>query len=253
MKKIVLFAFFVSSLGMGQEISDYIKEQDSAKKVHRYLIYDSDYTIAPIETQFNFNLYVVGSPYFESKWEKGVVFINKRPVLNAPMRYNAEREIIEFYEEDLKRKDIIPKPFIEVRIADVLYKYMEYAEAGTRKWGYFNPLMKEGDLKLYYRPIKKITDPIMGNSWSRFWEPRCINVSDYYLGEVDQPLQRVNLNQKYLLPLLSDNTPEIEQFISRNELNLRKEKDVISLLEYYNQLKKQEVVPKNSFSVALQD
>ncbi|NAS13552.1 hypothetical protein [Poritiphilus flavus] len=232
MKKTLLLIFIGCGFSFAQDIQEYVVEQDSIKKNFRYALYWIDFSV-PEEADF---LGIYGSPFLDSRWREGTASLEGKWSITAPMRFNAEREVIEYLDTDNRRKDFKREPRIKVEIDNKPYEVLTTIDEGKEKATYFNPLMKAGTVKLYFRPKKKLvnireTTHGVGNCWLQ-----CVNASSHYLVWSDGIPQKIKLNRKSLLNALSDQREALEKYIDGYKLNLRKEADVIRLLKFYNAL-----------------
>ncbi len=67
-----------------------------------------------------------------------------------------------------------------------------------------------------------------------FLKPEIRDASGYYIQYGHELPQEVKLNKRQVLQQLKGNGSELQEYISQQELNLRKEEDVIKLIRYYN-------------------
>ncbi|MEM7380462.1 MAG: hypothetical protein AAF361_04600, partial [Bacteroidota bacterium] len=177
MKKTLLLFFIGCGISFAQDVQEYIVEQDSTKKNFRYALYWIDFSL-PEESNFQG---IDGSPFLDSRWQEGTASLEGKWSITAPMRFNAEREVIEYLDTDNRRKEFKKVPQIKIEIADRPYKILTIMDEGKEKLAYFNPLMNTGNLRLYFRPKKKLvqirqTTNGLGNGWLQ-----CVNASSYYM------------------------------------------------------------------------
>ncbi len=144
------------------------------------------------------------------------------------MRYNA----IEFLDSDQIIREVLRRPYITVSIDGKRFEIVEYLDEGVEKQGYFNPV-SPGKTKLLFMPRKELFIKSKGytEAYAVYRE-----ISSYYLKKEGRPAEKIRLNKKTILNHLEDKAPQLTPFISDYGINLRKEEDVVRLLDYYNSL-----------------
>ncbi|MEM7380463.1 MAG: hypothetical protein AAF361_04605 [Bacteroidota bacterium] len=229
MKQTLLLFFIGCGMTLAQDIQEYVVEQDSTKTNYRYALHWTDFSL-PEENKY---LGINGSPYLDSRWREGTASLDGEWNITAPMRFNAERGVVEYLDTDNRRKDFKREPRIKVEIDDKTYKVLTIMDEGKEQAAYFNPLMNTGAVKLYFRPnIKLVENKTTSSPWATW--VYCVNASSYYLVRSDGIPQEITLNRKSLLNALSDQKEALEKYIDGYKLNLRKEADVVRLLKFYN-------------------
>jgi len=187
---------------------------------------------------------IEGTPYLIKEFKTGSTFIHGRFGYEAPMRYNAGKNVIEFLDSDQIIREVLRRPYIKVHFEGKVYEIIDYNEEGIQKSGYFNPIA-EGKIKLYFKPQKKLVKKHQfGTGTNDVLYPTYyyLDNSSYYLKKEDRPAEKIRLNKKAILNYLEDNVSELTTFVSDNGLNLKKEEDVVRLLNYYSSL----TTPKRS-------
>lgn len=186
-------------------------------------------SVDPIETD--------GSPYLEETFKEGKVYVYGDVTLEKPMRYNAYISEIEIFTGEKQYAPLLKRAYITAEIGDKLFKMIPYnTDNDLQRVGYFNPL-NEGEAVLLYKPeIKLRQGRVPDTNYGRIVPPTYIDISSYYIKKGETPAQKIRLNKKEVLKNLSNYKKDLQNYISENDLNLRRESDVISLLEYYNTL-----------------
>ena len=178
-----------------------------------------------------------GSPYLEEEFKGGKVFVNGDVSLEKPMRYNAYASEIEIFAGDEQYAPLLKRAYITAMIGEKTFKMLPYtAENDLQRVGYFNPL-NEGEVVLLYKPEVKLRQGrVPDTNYGRYVPPTYIDISTYYLKIGEAPAEKIRLSRKGVLKALGDKKKILQEYISDNGLNLRKEKDAIVLLNYYNSL-----------------
>lgn len=178
-----------------------------------------------------------GSPYLNDEFIKGSIYtVSKTQYADVPLRYNIYNDEIEFQTSDNK---ILALSTPEIVEKVVFGKYtMEYIpfEAGNKvKRGFFK-LLLEGKVSLYARPEIHFEGPKPPAAYQEA-QPAKFHPKDdrYYIRTGQEVAQSVG-NKKELIGLFPDHKNEIEAFIKKNKINIKKPEELKSLVEYYNSL-----------------
>ncbi len=179
------------------------------------------------------------TPYTTEEYQEGTISIHGEIAFSAPIRYNATKDLIEFLDEDNVKRELLRRSYITATFENgARYHVNSYwdEEHNTEKNGYFTSL-NEGETQLLFRPKKAIRmgKKKYGNTLIEV-SVKYSDLSAFYLKKGEKPSKKVKLNKKTVLALLGDKRPALEYFIDKEKLNLRKEKDVVTLLDYYNSL-----------------
>lgn len=178
---------------------------------------------------------VKGSPYLENEYQNGEIYVNDSLEVTAPLRYNAYKSQIEVSDSDDTFFTLLKRPYINVEIGNREYKMFTYNnDKDQNRVAYFNPL-NNGQIVLLFKPeiiLKRGSGP--STSYDREVPPKYIDVSRYYVKIRDEPARKVKLKKKTFTSILKDRKREVAAFIKENDLNLRNEKDVLLLLDFYN-------------------
>ncbi len=179
---------------------------------------------------------VQGSPYINELYKKGTTVVYGKKSREALMRYNAHTNEIEIIDENGRARSILRQRNIVANFGGKSYEVVEYIENGELKLGYFNPL-NDGRAQLLWRPKKifvQAENP--DNGYDTFSPPTFKDVSRYYIRKKGKPAETIRLSKRSILKYLDDETKTLKEYIRINNLNLKEEKDVITLVEFYNSL-----------------
>jgi hypothetical protein len=225
MKNLLLLVFLFSSLSFGQvKQVQIIGNGDGAKTIAQL---GSFFWEPPID----------GTPFVNEIYKKGEALINGKKQATVLMRYNACTDAIEILGENQKPSMLFRRKNIVATFDGKTYKIINYVMSGKQKEGYFNPL-NEGKVILYFRPKKRfIPAEYPDHGYDTFKRPIYKDLSSYYIqnGE-NMDAKEIKLTKKHILKSLGERSSEITKFVSDQNLNLKLEKDVIRLLDFYNSL-----------------
>lgn len=180
------------------------------------------------------NVETQGSPYIDDVFKKGQIYMYGNAKLTGKLRYNAFSSEIELQKTQTEYTVILKRNYISASIGDKRYKLYPYVDennGGTRT-GYFNPLNK-GRVALLFKPEKKLRrGRTPATNYDRLVPPRFIDISSYYIQIGEEPAKKIYLKKRSFYKLLGKD--DIQSYVKDNDLNLRNVRDVIKLLDYYN-------------------
>jgi len=235
MKNLLLIILLVSNYAIGQ---NYVHITPRAHNdLERGNNFNSNNTLG---NTFSSNIFesrplayeIKGSPYSTDVYQKGTTTLHEKKGFDYEMRYNAGKDVIEFLDDDNQIKELLRRPYITARFGGFDYEIMEYIDQNEEKLGYFNPLNK-GIAQLLLKPDRNLVriGMFQGKRMMKYQD-----ASVYYLKKKGHSAVPVKLNKKDILNQLSTHTNDLNAFIENYNLNLKKEEDVIHLLDYYNSL-----------------
>ncbi|MEM0931614.1 MAG: hypothetical protein AAF575_00960 [Bacteroidota bacterium] len=180
---------------------------------------------------------VQGSPYLQEEFKRGGVYKNNELLVKVKMRFNAHRGEMEFIGVNDSIYILGKAKELWAELDSRNYKILLFKnKIGQIRNAYFNKL-NEGNLKLLFKPqidFRKGKESY--DSYRPKVRPAFIKNSSYYAKIGDNPANKINLNRKNVLKLLSKEKEEMLLFVKKNKLDLRTETDVIRLFTYYNSL-----------------
>ena len=177
-----------------------------------------------------------GTPFLMDKWTRGSVTIHrgvyknqqlKLDVYNNTLLFEKDEGSYEFYEPVLGFA-LMPNPSDS---SSYMYFIKGISSNGLKPEQYVQVLAK-GRLNFYRSDIKLLSDM---NEINKGVVQIFNNSTRYYFQDSTQT-QIMKLSQKDILGLMNDKKAIVEEYMNRNKLNLKKEKDVAELVKYYNSL-----------------
>jgi hypothetical protein len=176
---------------------------------------------------------IKGSPYIDEKYTEGTIcYADKR--ITAPIRYNAFQDLMEYQQNGKALVLDANSNISSVQVGNTSFVTHKYEARGKQKLGYF-ALLDSGSLMLLskktiiYTPALKDRG-LDGGDLPAQYKP----VPDvYYYKLGDGALQEITSIKAMIaeMPSLRD---ELSAFVKKEKLSMKKEKDVIALVEYYN-------------------
>ena len=178
---------------------------------------------------------VQGSAYFDTIYKSGKVIMNGKALAPSMMRYNAYTD-----EFELDNGQAVPKEAdIKVDLGNSIYQFMNYMDKGSHKKekGYLTPL-NEGNTVLFLKTRKEyLKASIPKTGFDTYEEAKFKNDLGHYLLKKDRTIaEEIKLNKKSILKEIDNGSGDLKKYVSDNNLDLKEEKDVVRLLDYYNSL-----------------
>ncbi len=153
------------------------------------------------------------------------------------MRYNAYADEIEIKKSptDDSYGALIKSPDIFVKIVNDLYVFVPY-EGSNEKGGYFNVLSDGKTYDLYKKTTAVFKEPVKAEtSYARDIPPSFPKTVTYYLVQNGTFLEMPSGKSK-ILKMMDKKKKEVKDFISKNNLDIDKEGDLIKVVSYFDSL-----------------
>jgi len=176
-----------------------------------------------------------GTPLFQDKWIHGSVVTTKGIYPDLELKIDLYDNILFFNKDDASFEllDQIVSVKLFPKWPDTLQQFIfvkGMSQNGLRPEQYVQALVGTGAIQLYRSDIKQVTEmsEINAGMIKTF-----ANTSRYYIKKGDQ-LKLIKLNKEEIMPFLMDKEAELNSVIEAKRLNLKKESDIIQLVQAYN-------------------
>jgi hypothetical protein len=237
MKTKIIFSLFLGTFSYGILMSQFLVETD-IKAVKEFNDYQSLNGLSHPRLN-NTHLSVDGSPYLYRDFTKGeALSIDNTRYVNATFRYNMYTDQIEYE----KNGDIYvlnnPGDFKYFIIGNNIFCYKLFSTSdGLLKKGYFQLLNNGEDATLFKKKNVRFVPPKEAEAYAPASPAKFMSASDhYYISFHGKPLVMLNLKKKEFMSVFPEKTNEIEGYIANQKLSIRKEEDLLKLVEFYNKL-----------------
>ena len=178
-----------------------------------------------------------GTPLFQDKWIHGSVVTTKGVYPDLELKIDLYDNILFFNKDDASFEllDQIVSVKLFPKWPDTLQQFIfvkGMSQNGLRPEQYVQALVGTGAIQLYRSDIKQVTEmsEINAGMIKTF-----ANTSRYYIKKGDQ-LKLIKLNKEEIIPFLMDKEAELNSVIEAKRLNLKKESDIIQVIQAYNQV-----------------
>ena len=176
-----------------------------------------------------------GTPLFQDKWIHGSVVTTKGIYPDLELKIDLYDNILFFNKEDASFEllDQIVSVKLYPKWPDTIQQYIFVKgmnQNGLKPEQYVQALVGAGAIQLYRSDIKQVTEmsEINAGMIKTF-----ANTSRYYIKKENE-LKLIKLNKDEMMPFLIDKEAELNSVIEAKRLNLKKESDIIQLIQVYN-------------------
>ncbi len=200
-----------------------------------------------VENVFDNNFAIVASFYLRANDLLGSSYINEQflavKLINSDktylMRYNAYMDEIEF-EKDGKLFYLTKAYNFSIIFESLnkIYQVFSYQENNRTKDGYFVALSKGDNISLLLQEKIKYFDEVKARSGYTKDKPAALKrIKDkLYIGYNNKTASELPIKKNELLKLFSSKSADIEVYAKKNNLDFRKNEDLIQMFNYYNTL-----------------
>lgn len=180
---------------------------------------------------------IIGTPFLSDEFVKGTLEDNSNNVYqDILLRYNIYNDNFEFRRDGVSYMLERGITAITARIGSDLFVWAEFTDDGKPEHGYvqvlrtgFNTLYKKH--RMAYYPPKPPAPYQESTPAGRFGKM----APSYYIGHEGKILTLIN-NERALLKLFPAQEDQIRNYIKRNKLKFRKEKDLVNIIKFINEL-----------------
>ncbi len=235
MLKIKIFCFFASfCLGVNAQqnlLTDGVDRTLNERISHQISNIQNEIALrnkGEVITQYE------GSQYFNPNFEE--IEIKGFNLDFSKLRYNAYSDEMEF-EKEGKIFNLTKVPELMIYFPLTQYQFLKYPTKNGKIEGYLEVLVYDKDkFSLYKRNKKIITHGEFKNNANKAnTKFSLVNDSDLYLIRYkEDKFYEFPTNEKQLNKI--QNSPELVDFVNKNNLNLSLEKDKIKLVDFMNKL-----------------
>jgi hypothetical protein len=154
---------------------------------------------------------------------------------DLPLRYNIYFQQMQFIRDNDTLAFGNPSELKSVKIGDRNFIYSQFESEGTLDSSYFE-LLSDGYCRMLMR--RKVEYHLVIDDKNCDQSQTYVKTFSYYLQRQGEPARQCIRNTKGMCTYFEDEEEQIRNFISVNDLNLKKCEDVKKVVEFYNVLKK---------------
>ena len=177
-----------------------------------------------------------GTPFLFDNWMKGSVSIPRGTYADMQLKYDVYENIVYFNRNDQSFEFQEPVlSFILMPVPADSTSYMYFTKgisAQGLKQHQFVQVLSEGKISLYKSDIKLLSEL---NDINRGLVQSFSKASRYFALK-DNSIEQIKLNKNEIMTLVGDKEKQVSEFISKYNLSLKKEQDIIAIIDHYNKL-----------------
>jgi hypothetical protein len=190
-------------------------------------------------TFYTLNSKINGSPYINNSYQK-VKFLNTTDKEQFSAKYNAYHDLIEVKTKTGK-KYFPPKIEHQNPIQFLATKEVYKAYRITKnKTGFFRVLLTDESLVLLKREVVSLINESLPQTSYHSYRPATFKREKdkyyIYLSTINKVVKLPSKRSKFL-KLFKDKSEAIKNYIKKEKLSIKKEKDIITIYSYYLKIK----------------
>jgi hypothetical protein len=179
---------------------------------------------------------IKGTPYLNSEYENGTILSDAGILYkNVPLRYDCFNDILEF-RRDNKTYCADPKESVKkAEFGGKVFVYKTFEKEGGTGNSYFEEVVT-GKAALYARYSVNFHEAVPTDG---FTDARPAQFGDlmetWYIGIDSLPARKI-VNNKKFVEIFGNKKNEVEAYISKQKLSVKKKDDLKKIVTYYNSL-----------------
>ena len=163
--------------------------------------------------------------YFNADWSKGnLVTKDNKLMTNISFRYDVKNDRFEM------KSFLNPKVVNKITLDGKFFTYSEFMEGGYKRAGYFE-ILNEGEVMLL---IRRKINRTPGKEGAYGYEARQDVVKVLYIKTGNKPAVEFDRKNDNILDYLPKKNDQVDEYISSQRLNMKKTKNLIQVINYYN-------------------
>jgi len=179
-----------------------------------------------------------GSPYFTADFVLGDLILNGKNIGKYLIRYNIFGEEIQVKDTENSHFSLLKSTSLEVVTKSFLIRAYDYNTKDAIENGYFMVLVDDEKCSLLLKKEKKFIPPVKAKtSFHTDAEAKFTDLEDYYIKfETGLPVKFKLKTKKFINLFPVGKRAEIKNYISTNTIDIKKQGDLIKVVNYYNSL-----------------
>lgn len=178
-----------------------------------------------------------GSPFFNDEFLKGSITLDDKSVFKGIfLRYDLETDQL-VYRKSISSNSMLPNGKVigfTIEQPNGIAANFKGVFKGDDKDGFYQ-LLLEGNNSLLKKVKKKVVERVEYNSSSK--DKTMSTITNYFIQKPSGDIELVKADKKSFIKVFGKES-EINDFISKQNLNLKNESDMVKLVSYINSLEK---------------
>lgn len=179
---------------------------------------------------------ITGSAYLNEHFMSGVVYYRDTVLGKHPLRYNVYAEEFEL-KKDTTVHTVTKTSDVEIVMNDRKFIFKYYLNENVREFGYFEVISenKKCTLLKKYRKVLTEAKPAV-TSFDVDVPARFVDMEDFFILFGDEEITELKPSNKNIVKLFKTRDINIKPYLRKNDLNVKKSKDLIQVIAYCNTL-----------------
>jgi hypothetical protein len=173
-----------------------------------------------------------GSPFLNETFVEGEIYTFKNKFIGIPLRYNIFYDNMEFKQNNAVLT-LVAEPIIKKVIFGGNTFIVE--PMGKGKFG-FLALLDSGKVVLMSKKVVMLREKKKGTGFEEASPAKFIRGQDLYFYKIgERGITKVS-SLKSLIESLPDRQDDVNQFVKKEKISVKKEEDLVKVIKYYNSL-----------------
>ena len=181
---------------------------------------------------------VEGSAYNDSIYKTATFYYkDNQKIAECLSRYNGYSDEIEMMNSNGTFGSLKKVDFLRVNLNSKLFVVSSSPDFKNGESGFFIEKVINEKCSLYFKESKSFIKAIPAKSgYHTATKSKFVDESNYYIKFGNGALRKIPQSKSKLLKLFPDKRDNLKAYISENKIDLKKESDIIKLINYYNTL-----------------
>ncbi|MBU2997072.1 hypothetical protein KO500_11540 [Cellulophaga baltica] len=181
---------------------------------------------------------VIGSPYYKDNFTSGNMLLKEKNFGRYLFKYNIYRDEVELKVNELSELESVKKIVgLRIKLDDSTLLKVVNLKKDNESQKHFVVNLVNGNYNLVKRVYVNFKTPKEAeNSLTTNKKAKFTRYEEYFIKSPEkQNYSKVEKNKKKFYNLFTNNSIGIENYVKENKLNIKKEEDLIKLINFANQ------------------
>jgi hypothetical protein len=170
-----------------------------------------------------------GSPFVQDNWVGGEIFFDEgKNYIMDSLKFDIHKDALLFLFE--RKEYYIPE---KIKIDKFSIGELEFIHLDKPEEGFYEIIMSRDKIELFKKYRCTLIEGKPYNGIVNGTNDKFKINSSYYARNGSGEIAKLVLTKSRILSLMSDKQKEVSNFIKENKLKLKKEKDLISIFNFY--------------------
>jgi predicted DNA-binding antitoxin AbrB/MazE fold protein len=176
---------------------------------------------------------IEGNPFIFKDFEKAKLKLTSGETYDIKVRFDIYSNIMQVLNDGLIYAIGYPEKIQSVDLDKMTIVYSEYQKQGE---GSYFILQADGKCKLLVKKNIRLQEAELPKPYQEGKPPKFIPKDDTYYLKIGNEIAILIRNKGDILSVLKDHKKEIEEYMTKNDTNVKKIEDLNNLIVYYNNL-----------------